>query len=67
MSINDELTVASVEPNVDDVEPLPPPELLIDSEEAKLVGHAARTPARNFGIVITTVVPAPGVDSNSSP
>ena len=35
--------------------------LVVDGEDAQaVVGHAARTPARNFGTVIVTAVPRPG-------
>ncbi len=41
--------------------------LVVDGEDAEALAHAARTPARNFGTVIRTTVPWPGVDSISSP
>src|SRR6185437_3256014 len=41
--------------------------LVVHREESKAIGHAALTPARNLGIVMTTVVPDPGAESSSSP
>ena len=33
--------------------------LVVDREQREALAHPARTPARNFGSVITTVVPSP--------
>ena len=43
--------------------------LVVDREQPQPVGpvHAARTPARNFGSVMTTVVPSPFSPSITSP
>ncbi len=43
--------------------------LVVDGQDpqARAVAHAARTPARNFGTVIVTVVPRPSRESISRP